>query len=73
MKRLSPSQSRVCQHVYTVLAALWIAWRLTDAEGLEFKVGVALLVVSPVVLVVIEASYRRQRSKTASQGVDRAT
>ena len=69
MKRLSPSQYRVSQHVYTVLTALWVAWLLTDEDGWMFVVGVAILVVSPVVLVVTEVSYRRQRTKFASERV----
>jgi hypothetical protein len=48
MKRLSPSQSRLYQHVYLILPTVWLAWLLRDTEGLKGIVGVTLLVLVPV-------------------------
>lgn len=67
MKRFSPSQRRIYSHVYAVCIGLWIVWRLPDAEGSQFIVGVALLVLTPVAVVVTEVGYRRQRTETASE------
>jgi Ca2+/Na+ antiporter len=70
MKRPSPSQSRLYQHVYVILLAVWTAWSLRGTEGLKFIVDVILLLLVPVLVVVVEVQYRRQRNRPTSVRVD---
>lgn len=71
MKRFSPSQYRVYQYVYLTLMGLWTAWLLRDQEGVKFMVGVVLLALIPVVMVVVEVQYRKQRRRAVSERADR--